>query len=96
MVPQHTSRVIGSESILVKVGTLLPWPLTLEVGSAATGWASIAKVAVKALGFFSRISQSQQPPTYRAARRRSMNILLRGWFDQNSSVRVAPAKDAEC
>lgn len=42
MVPQHTSRVIGSGAILVKVGTRLPEPLTLEGGLAANCWAPIA------------------------------------------------------
>lgn len=42
MVPQGTSRVIGSGTILVKVGTRLPEPLTLECGWMAASWAPIA------------------------------------------------------
>jgi hypothetical protein len=42
MVPQHASRVIASGAILVKAGTRLPEPLTLEGGSAANCWAPIA------------------------------------------------------
>jgi hypothetical protein len=42
MVSQHSSRVIGPGTILVKIGTPLPEPLKLESDSAATHWACIA------------------------------------------------------